>query len=171
MMSVKDIVIRIRSSTHDKQQTGYRDSDILGYINDGVRLMRRIIMSIRPELLADDPVTGTLLAGESTIKLEKMISKVLEVTAGDKRLEPLSANMVMDAQATGIPGNFYLQGWKTIRVYPIPEKDIDLRKILKGTSFQTALSDMLQYMYNMLIFESLNKEEVLLLYPYEIVIK
>lgn len=125
MMSVKDIVIRIRSSTHDKQQTGYRDSDILGYINDGVRLMRRIIMSIRPELLADDPVTGTLLAGESTIKLEKMISKVLEVTAGDKRLEPLSANMVMDAQATGIPDSFYLQGWKTIRVYPIPEKDID----------------------------------------------
>ena len=125
MMSVKDIVIRIRSSTHDKQQTGYRDSDILGYINDGVRLMRRIIMSIRPELLADDPVTGTLLAGESTIKLEKMISKVLEVTAGDKRLEPLSANMVMDAQATGIPDSFYLQGWKTIRVYPIPKKDID----------------------------------------------
>jgi len=57
------------------------------------------------------------------------------------------------------------------KVIQLPEKAIDLRKILKGTSFQTALSDMLQYMYNMLIFESLNKEEVLLLYPYEIVIK
>lgn len=57
------------------------------------------------------------------------------------------------------------------KVIQLPEKDIDLRKILKGTSFQTALSDMMQYMYNMLIFESLNKEEVLLLYPYEIVIK
>lgn len=125
-MSVHDIITRIRSSTHDKQVTGYRDADLLGYINDGVRLMRRIILGIRPELLMADPVTGTLKAGETDIKMEKMISKVIEVKAGGRKLLPLpAANVIIDDDRTGEPDSFYIVGWKTVRVYPIPEKDTD----------------------------------------------
>ena len=109
MMSVKDIITRIRSSTHDKQVTGYRDADLLGYINDGVRLMRRIILGIRPELLMADPVTGTLKAGETDIKMEKMISKVIEVKAGGRKLRPLpAANVIIDDDRTGEPDSFYI---------------------------------------------------------------
>lgn len=57
------------------------------------------------------------------------------------------------------------------QVVQLPQKDIDLRKLLKGSSFQASLSGILQYVMNALVLESLSGEEVLLLYPYDIVIK
>ncbi len=57
------------------------------------------------------------------------------------------------------------------QVVQLPQKDIDLRKLLKGTSFQASLSGVLQYVINALALETLSHEEVLLLYPYDIVIK
>ncbi|MGB4268666.1 MAG: signal peptide peptidase SppA [Spirochaetota bacterium] len=57
------------------------------------------------------------------------------------------------------------------QVVQLPQKDIDLRKLLKGTSFQASLLGVLQYVINALALETLSHEEVLLLYPYDIVIK
>jgi protease-4 len=57
------------------------------------------------------------------------------------------------------------------QVVQLPQKDMDLRKLLKGTSFQASLQGILQYVMNALVLESLSNEEVLLLYPYDIVIK
>lgn len=57
------------------------------------------------------------------------------------------------------------------QVVQLPQKDIDLRKILKGTSFQSSLTGIMRYIFDTIAFESLSQEEVLLLYPYDIVIK
>lgn len=57
------------------------------------------------------------------------------------------------------------------QVEQLPQKDIDLRKLLKGSSFQASLSGIMQYVINTMMLETLSSEEVLLLYPYDIVIK
>ncbi len=57
------------------------------------------------------------------------------------------------------------------QVVQLPQKDIDLRKILKGSSFQASLTGIVRYIFDTIAFESLSQDEVLLLYPYEIVIK
>ena len=67
MLSVTNMIIRIRSSTHDQQETGYSDDDLLAYINDGVRFVRRTVMSIAPTMLADIDLSGELAAGESKV--------------------------------------------------------------------------------------------------------
>ena len=121
-MSVKDIIVRIRSSTHDKKETGYQDSDLVGYINDAIRMIRRIVLDIRPELLSHT-VTGTLLPGKADIQSESVITKVISVRANGEKLKSVPASMVIDAEAVGEPRMFYLPGWKTLRLYPIPEKE------------------------------------------------
>ncbi|MCX8123373.1 MAG: signal peptide peptidase SppA [Spirochaetes bacterium] len=75
----------------------------------------------------------------------------------------LIAALSYAATLAGIKGEF--------QVEQLPQKDMDLRKILKGTSFQASLSGILQYVLNTVMFESLSNEEVLLLYPYDIVIQ
>lgn len=122
MIPIKDIIVRIRSSTHDKQETGYSDSDLIGYINDGIRMMRRIIMDMRPELLATTH-KGVIPAGECDIAFDTAISKVIRVCANGTELRPIPTSMAIDAEEVGEPTMFYVPEWKTVRLYPIPTTD------------------------------------------------
>ena len=52
-MNVKEMITHIRHAIHDEQMTGFADEEILSYINDGVKFLRRTIMDIYPFFLAD----------------------------------------------------------------------------------------------------------------------
>lgn len=64
MLTAKAIIERVRMNTYDKQETGFTDEMLLGYINDGIRLLRRTILDVNPDLLADYDYITTLKAGE-----------------------------------------------------------------------------------------------------------
>lgn len=116
------MIIRVRSSVHDKQETGYTDDDILGYINDGVRLMRRTILDIAPALLADGPITGRLFR-DNFVVMDKPITQVINVFADRKRMRALSKEEV--ANDVGRPYGYFISGFNTINFYPFLKDPID----------------------------------------------
>ena len=83
MTPVKEIIRKIRIAIHDEDCINYDDCDILNVINAGLRVIRRTIAEIQPEIIMDTRA-GILQAGEDTITLRHIPLKIIELTAGDK---------------------------------------------------------------------------------------
>ena len=69
MLTASNIIERVRWNVNDQQETGFSDEMLLGFINDGIRLLRRTIMDTNPDLLQDYDYVGTLPAGASRVTL------------------------------------------------------------------------------------------------------
>ena len=133
-MTVKEMIERIRSSVHDKQEVGYTDRDLVGYINDGIRFLRRTVMSIAPMMLADINLDGILEAGENKLETEKPISLMVDVRADGRKLEAINPLAIYDIKTRGKPDSYYMVGNNTIVLYPVPDCETDYSVI--------AVSDM-----------------------------
>lgn len=83
MISVKDLIKKIRVAVHDTDRINYDEGDILNAINGALRFIRRTVAQIQPELLISE-TTGILDAGKDTIQLQIRPMKIIELTAGDK---------------------------------------------------------------------------------------
>lgn len=136
MLSVTDMIKHIRTNTHDIEETGYSDDELLVYINDAVRFIRRTILDINPILLADVPIIGNLPANQSSIELPNIVSKILTVQCNNIELEVMD-NTVMDNK-TGRPESYFLSGFKVINFYPVP--DISVRYLIRVVSDLKLLS-------------------------------
>ena len=102
-MTLADIIDRVRTNTHDKDVLEYEDTTITDYINDGIRFVRRTILSIDALQLLDDIVTGTLPAGEAIIQQDMRSSAVLEVRINGKRIDRISPWGIYDTREQGVP--------------------------------------------------------------------
>lgn len=127
MLSVTNMIIRIRSSTHDQQKTGYSDDDLLAYINDGVRFVRRTVMSIAPTMLADIDLSGELAAGESKVTSEKAITSMVEARVNGIRVPRINAMDIADTSYAGIPNGYYVTGMYSVNFFPIPDVAVKYR--------------------------------------------
>jgi len=123
-MLVSDMIVRIRSSTHDQLKTGYTDDELVGYINDGVRFLRRMIFQIYPLMLTED-LAGSLEEGEKDIVSEKKIIRVYDVRVNGRSLRQYNSLGIYDNGEKGTPTKFYRVGLNTISLYPIPNRKID----------------------------------------------
>lgn len=86
MLPVMEAIRRIRAALHDdEQRINYSDAEILDALNAGLRVIRRTIADLQPEILMET-ATGVLEAGQDEIRLERRPLLVVEVTAGDKVL-------------------------------------------------------------------------------------
>ena len=86
MLPIRAVIHRIRHGIHDaEQRINYSDGEILAVVNAGLRIIRRTIADIQPEILMRT-VTGILKAGENEIVLKFRPLTIVEVTAGDKIL-------------------------------------------------------------------------------------
>ena len=122
-MTLADIIDRVRTNTHDKDVLEYEDTTITDYINDGIRFVRRTILSIDALQLLDDIVTGTLPAGEAIIQQDMRSSAVLEVRINGKRIDRISPWGIYDTREQGVP-----QGVRAVfldyfqRIYAVAER-------------------------------------------------
>ena len=86
MMPVREAIKRIRRAVHDdEQRINYSDGEILDVINAGLRMIRRTIADIQPEILSETQC-GLLAPGQDEIHLERRPMLIVEVTAGEKVL-------------------------------------------------------------------------------------
>lgn len=123
-MTVKEIIDKIRSSVHDDQEVGYSDNVLVGYINDGYRIMRRTIADIAPLTLAET-ITGKFEAGSDgnisdTITFDDKIGTFIEVIVDGKRLKQINWSDLSELRDNGKPEYFYVLGFNRISVYPQP---------------------------------------------------
>lgn len=146
MLTVKDMTARVRGRTHDEQETGYTDDTILGYINDGIRFLRRTVVSINPALIADVDIEGTQPAGQAKLILSVVetdaegnktampvtVTHIAEVRADGRRLSQVDRQNISDTQVAGTPTHYYVQGFNTIGFYPVPSDDIDYEVVALG---------------------------------------
>lgn len=81
-----EAIHRIRTAVHDdEQRINYSDEEILNAINAGLRVIRRTIVDIQPEILMESQ-SGVLEAGRDEIILSRRPLMILEVMAGEKIL-------------------------------------------------------------------------------------
>ena len=86
MLPIRAVIHRIRRAVHDdEQRINFSDGEILDVINAGLRIVRRSIADIQPEILMKT-TTGILKPGEDEIHLKFRPMTIVEVTAGDKVL-------------------------------------------------------------------------------------
>lgn len=124
-MTLADIIDRVRTNTHDKDVLEYEDTTITDYINDGIRFVRRTILSIDALQLLDDIVTGTLPAGEAIIQQDMRSSAVLEVRINGKRIDRISPWGIYDTRERGMPQGYFVTGFGKINVWPVSSEDVE----------------------------------------------
>lgn len=125
MIKIKDLIRRIRSMAHDQQAIEYSDDDLMLYINDGLRFVRRIVMDVYPSMLVDFEFDGMLDVLENTIYLFDPISHIIDVRVDGKPLKIINPRVVEDINAKGRPKFYWLVGYDKISVWPVPNTPVE----------------------------------------------
>lgn len=141
MLAIKDIISRIRGMTHDKNETGYTDEDILTCLNGGVRFIRRLIKDYKPLILANPPVTGTLASSVNSVKLDFTVTKMLDIRINGKVIGVTDLSNIVDMGRTGTPYAYYMTGFDMICFYPTPDVDVSYSIIAVGDLEEVAIED------------------------------
>ena len=137
-MTVKEIIDRIRASTHDSDNLDYTDDQLLNYINNGIRFVRRTILAIDTYLLCDT-VTGVnelptepaeVIPGEepepvepvdlAVIKMERPFSSIESVRVNGRTLRLINPRLIDDPDREGEPHCYYAAGFNNIHLWPRP---------------------------------------------------
>lgn len=118
MLTVKDLIARVRNSIHDEQEAEFTDAVLLGFINDGVSILRRTIMTLNPMLLNEN-IIGTLQPEADTIIFDKPVSRLVNVTMDKKQLRITSKPDIANYELTGVPECCYLLGVQTVKLFPV----------------------------------------------------
>lgn len=125
MIPVKEIMVRIRGLSHDKQETGYDDVDIIAAINDAVAFVGRMIKNIRPNLISAEK-TGMLNALETDIILDEQVAGILTVQVNGHKIEATKVNCIHNLQLKSpCPRFYYLKNFNTLRLHPIPTESVN----------------------------------------------
>lgn len=141
MLAITELINRIRVLSHDALETGYDDNTILFTINSGIRFINRIIKANKPELLMSFPATGTLNAGENVICLNNKILSILAVKANGRSLKttsPININLTLEAEE---PTAYYLCGFESLALWPMPTKDIEYSVFYVADSKELTIND------------------------------
>lgn len=141
MISVKDMITRIRAETHDHQKAGYPDYELLMYINDALRFARRTIMDIYPMLLADIDMEGEIGEGENTLFLYKPVSSIIEVRIDGQIIERVNPRTIKKLNEQGKPRCYYLQGTQMLKLWPVADKSYEYSVVAVGDMEQLTEKD------------------------------
>jgi len=148
VLTARNIIERVRWNVNDQQETGFTDEMLLGFINDGIRLLRRTIMDTNPDLLQDYDYTGSLPVGTSRLTLTDAssvtvrLSRIIEVRVDGKEIPREDRRMIQDLSCGGRPMCYYVIGNSTIGFYPVPDEDIDVEVVgIKDQELLTSKTD------------------------------
>lgn len=148
MLTAKNIIERVRWNVNDQQETGFSDEMLLGFINDGIRLLRRTIMDTNPDLLQDYDYSGALPAGASRVTLTDAssvtvrLSRIIEVRVGGKEIPREDRRRIRNLSRTGWPICYYAIGNSTLGVYPVPDENTDIEVVgIKDQELLTSMDD------------------------------
>lgn len=141
MLSVKDMITRIRAETHDHQMAGFQDWEILMYINDGLRFIRRQIMDIYPSYLADIDMEGEIGEGENMLFLYKPVSSIIEVRIDGQIIDCINPRSIKKLNKQGKPKSYYLQGTQTLKLWPAADRAYAYSVVAVGDMERLTLED------------------------------
>lgn len=149
VLTVSNIIERVRWNVNDQQKIGFSDKMLLGFVNDGIRLLRRTIMDTNPDLLQDYDYVGSLPSGMSRITLTDTssvavhLSRIIEVCVGGKKIQQEDRRRISDLSKTGTPFCYYMIRDNVVGFYPVPDEDTDVEVIgIKDQVLLTSVTDV-----------------------------
>ena len=142
MLKVIDIINKVRSLTHDNNELGWNDDEVLDVINSGYRFINRVIKDIKPNLLANETFTTTLKANTNKIKLRDMVIRIISVYVNGNELMPLNKTCFKTDKLPSIPTSYTLNNFNTLTISPAPIKDCEVEIDYVPDSKELTLDDV-----------------------------
>lgn len=138
MMTVKEMIAKVRQTIHDAKSIEYSDAELISYLDDGNRIMRRTAMSIYPEVLVSNMIGRNVELIENAdgsierkvidkVVSEQPFTKIIRVLLDGVQLEPISASEVIRFKETGQTMFYYLTGFNTVNFFPAPSAEHEYR--------------------------------------------
>lgn len=141
MLPILELIKRIRTTVHDKQELEYSDEDIMKSINGGIRFLRRTIKEYKPAMIAEDPIRGILQPGENKVILPVIPTKFLDVRINGTRVNSVHFANISDYTRKETPYAYYQTGLKTINFYPTPNTVTEYQILVVGDHTEATLND------------------------------
>ncbi|EGO63495.1 hypothetical protein [Acetonema longum] len=117
-MLVSELVERVRYRIVDTQNIGYKTPELLDYINEGHKFLRRTVSKHAP-LMLSTAETGFTEPGVATSNLSLKAVKILELRINGKKITKVDLDSVQDLTSTGVPSKYFLPNF--IHWVPIPD--------------------------------------------------
>lgn len=115
MQKILSLIDRIRGQMHDKDAIGYDDTDLLGFLNDAARYLRKIIIANNCALLVD--IQDDYKAENGILTMQRPVAKILSITHNGTKIKPSS---VFDNNGDSC-SQYYLMQWDKIAITPKPD--------------------------------------------------
>jgi hypothetical protein len=120
MSLINQIINDLRYKLVDKNVINYTPEELLVYFNEGNRLLRRLVITHNPMLLAEF-LEGIVEINTPTLILPNKAVKLIDARIGEVRLTTTTLANVGNLKQIGKPKTYLLQNLKTIRWIPIPD--------------------------------------------------
>ena len=132
MLSVREIIKRVRVLVHDETGTGYSDESIINAINSAIRFIRRTVKQYKSSMLVAEPLVGVVSTVNNKIVSSDTITKILDVRIDGKKITSIDMAFIDDISLIGTPEYYYQVGSNTICLYPTPSADTQYNVIYVG---------------------------------------
>lgn len=138
MMTVKEMIAKVRQTIHDTKELEYSDVELINYLDDGNRILRRTAMSIYPEVLVSS-LKGTNVEEyededgnpskrlTSKVVSEAPFTRIIRVVLDNEQIKPISRSEIINYKESGDSKYYYLTGFNTINFFPPPTSEHDYR--------------------------------------------
>ena len=103
MLSVREIIKRVRVLVHDEAGTGYSDESIINAINSAIRFIRRTVKQYKPSMLVAEPLVGIVSTVNNKIVSSDTITKILDVRIDGKKKSSIDMAFIDDISLIGTP--------------------------------------------------------------------
>lgn len=114
-----DLLTRVRYKIVDPDSNDFTDTELMLFLNEAGRILHGMITDRRPMTLATTK-SATLSALAASITLDYNPRRILDVRVNGYVLPVIDPLGIFDPTQTGIPGWYYLSGFKAVTFFPTP---------------------------------------------------
>lgn len=124
-MTLKELIERVRANVHDNDVLEYTDETLIGYINDGIRFVRRTVLDVDAMLLVDSPYEGQTEPAQNIIEIPEKVSSVIDVRIDGQSIPAINARAIPDTNQKGAPKHYFVTGFRNIHLWPVPQDSVE----------------------------------------------
>lgn len=122
MIDVKALISRLRRTLKDEDENSYTDEELTDYINDAIAFIRRIIIPMNPEYIAEHISNEMLYADNNEIMLPNNVQSVVDVRIDGKKLRRDNISSIKNTRETGEANCYCLLNRTKVVIFPRPIK-------------------------------------------------
>ena len=121
--AVSTLLTNARYGLVDPNSSNFADAELIYYLNQGKNVVWNMLATYAPNLIEEDPVTGTITSESYEVTLETVPLRLIDVRLDGEAVPRLDLNVIYDWDDTGKPRGYYMRGFTKVLFYPQPSND------------------------------------------------